>query len=295
MYSQDLRNLAVRFYLQKFHSFRKTANHLGLKKSSIHRWVNRSPFVKRVTRKRKLSKDIMDYVEQMLQQNPFLTLRELRTKVNDKFRKDVSNSGIRVVIKRIGYSRKRSSQVVNTERIIGLRNDYRDKIKDIDYKHVISIDETYFEVSMIPKYGYSKRGERLQCSKSNINRKKFSLLMAITCQGVLDYELHTSNINKIIFANFIKKLQTTNYNFLQMDNVSFHHCKEVKDIMEAKSFLPLFTPPYSPMFNPIEHFFSMLKTKVRKYEGINQNRIQFVIQSFSDTNFNTLYTHCWRQ
>lgn len=49
-----------------------------------------------------------------------------------------------------------------------------------------------------------------------------------------------------------------------MDNLSSHKQPRVKALIEAKECSVLFTPPYSPEFNPIEEAWAKLKDILRR-------------------------------
>lgn len=73
-----------------------------------------------------------------------------------------------------------------------------------------------------------------------------------------------------------------------MDNVSFHHSKRVIEFLEFKNWDVLFTPPYSPVFNPIEGVFSIVKRYYQKFLHI-ENAFKSVtenhIKAFFDGSF----------
>lgn len=49
-----------------------------------------------------------------------------------------------------------------------------------------------------------------------------------------------------------------------IDNASFHKSKKIIELIEAVDCRVLFLPPYSPEFNPIEHFWAHIKNAIRK-------------------------------
>jgi transposase len=51
---------------------------------------------------------------------------------------------------------------------------------------------------------------------------------------------------------------------IMLDNVSFHHSKYVVEYCNHRGWSLLFTPPYSPWFNPIELCFSIIKRRYAK-------------------------------
>ena len=48
-----------------------------------------------------------------------------------------------------------------------------------------------------------------------------------------------------------------------MDNLSVHRSREVRDRMDELSIPYIFSPPYSPDYNPIEMVFSMFKSEMK--------------------------------
>ena len=48
-----------------------------------------------------------------------------------------------------------------------------------------------------------------------------------------------------------------------MDNAKFHHSDIVKSICAERGINILYLPPYSPQLNPIENFFSIVKSKIK--------------------------------
>jgi hypothetical protein len=49
-----------------------------------------------------------------------------------------------------------------------------------------------------------------------------------------------------------------------MDNASFHRTKGVEDMCYEAGVKLLYSPPYSPVLNPIEEFFAELKALIKK-------------------------------
>ena len=48
------------------------------------------------------------------------------------------------------------------------------------------------------------------------------------------------------------------------DNASFHKSLKTREIIEANGHRILFLPPYSPELNPIEGWWAVIKTKIKK-------------------------------
>jgi len=59
-----------------------------------------------------------------------------------------------------------------------------------------------------------------------------------------------------------------------MDNLAVHRSNDVKGRMDELSIGYIYSPPYSPDYNPIESVFSMFKRelKVRRLKAIIEGR-----------------------
>ena len=50
-----------------------------------------------------------------------------------------------------------------------------------------------------------------------------------------------------------------------MDNCSTHHSIKIRNLCRRKGVIILYLPPYSPDYNPIEEFFSVLKAWLKRH------------------------------
>lgn len=146
------------------------------------------------------------------------------------------------------------------------KTNFKKKINSIGIENIISIDETSIHRNTYMDIGWNPKGERLyQWIPRNKMTQKFNILMAISTNGIIEYEIYKNkNINSEIFCNFLKKISKNNpSDAFIMDNVSFHKSLLIKNekLFENKIH---YVPPYSPELNPIEEYFHELKTKVKK-------------------------------
>ena len=56
-----------------------------------------------------------------------------------------------------------------------------------------------------------------------------------------------------------------------LDNVRFHHSKTFINLANTRGWKILYTPPYSPQYNPIELVFSHVKRHFRKTRNIEES------------------------
>jgi transposase len=83
-------------------------------------------------------------------------------------------------------------------------------------------------------------------------------------RGLMTLESGTTND---VFEMFVSDALVPNLHpgdIVVMDNLSSHKQPRVKALIEAKECSVLFTPPYSPEFNPIEEAWAKLKDILRR-------------------------------
>jgi transposase len=93
-----------------------------------------------------------------------------------------------------------------------------------------------------------------------------SALVAISVEEVITYEMIDKSYNSVTFRDFLCRLipqLKEHQKYILMDNVSFHHNREALQLLQENSIRPLFIPPYSPEYNPIEEVFSVVKRRFR--------------------------------
>lgn len=80
----------------------------------------------------------------------------------------------------------------------------------------------------------------------------------MTCQGA---------VNGPIFTGFIRRLapNLSAGDVVVMDNLSVHKSLAARAIIEAAGATVLFTPTYSPEYNPIELWWADLKRGLRRH------------------------------
>jgi transposase len=74
-------------------------------------------------------------------------------------------------------------------------------------------------------------------------------------------------INRSAFETYIEKVLVPELEPVRvviMDNLSSHKGPKDRQVIEAAGASPLYLPPYSPDFNPIENAFAKLKALLRK-------------------------------
>src|SRR5690606_26099192 len=101
--------------------------------------------------------------------------------------------------------------------------------------------------------------------------------------GVVQYEFYHGAVNSERFSQFIKTLPLAGRRLL-MDNVAFHRSRRVQEQLARQSSSALFTPPYTPEYNPGELAFAQIRAKLlapAAFHGSRRVREQPARQSSS--------------
>jgi transposase len=294
MFPEKLVKVALSMY-QKGLSIREIAKLIEVSKSCVHKWLHRpevvSPPPKKVYPKKE---ERVQKVSQCLKENPDMSLRELAACL------DTSKDSVRRALASLGYQKKKVYQVGSHDvhKIASQREAFSKTLKGISYENVISIDETCIYKRMTPTKRWAFKNGRVYLPIQRLESQKYSLIVASTHERIIHAVLTKGAVNKIIFRDFINGIPSKG-NYLLMDNVSFHKSDMVRQAMEKKKFIPLYTSPYSPEWNPVEMYFSYLKRSYRKYyhqRAINiGERIKQITKCIEISTFKAWYEHVWKQ
>lgn len=273
MYSKDFRNIAIDLY-NRFKNYRKVANLLKISTSTIHNWVNTTVQIvkKREFKPRKFFDNIINEIRKFVIQMPICTLNCIRKHLKCECNLITTNKSISKTLKRCNITKKKAY----------FKNLAKDDTKETQFiedynkinknQEIVSIDECYFSENVLPNYGYTDKGKRLYIKRNQLGkRKNRSLLLAISNTGKKKYCIFDGAVNSLRFKYFIEKCNFSNNSIFLIDNVPFHKSKIIKHAFNNKKYNMLFTPPYEPKYNPVEHIFFKIKNNFRKlnYHGID--------------------------
>jgi transposase len=278
MYSLDLRKVACGLY-QKYCSARKVAIILEVSHSSICRWVKNIQR-KHYSRKPKLCSDfVIDTIKTSLSINPFHSIRSLVQKVKEVCNILVSRELIRCAILKIGFTKKKCKHK-------SLSTNIEEKVKEFqkarnhyltEQRIFFSLDETSFGRNGVEVKGYSYKGKPLIVDKPSPRMTTTSSLVIASERCIIKHQEIQGSYNKQLFLQFLMMCPIPPRSVILLDNVKFHHSKEVKEFALQQEWILLYIPPYSPWYNPIEGIFSVLKRHY--YKSLNiKDAFSFVTQ-----------------
>ena len=147
------------------------------------------------------------------------------------------------------------------------RKEFTEKIAMIKEKNLVFIDESGIDDNEFYAYGWAPKGKRLFADRPEFKGKRISIIGALNqgkvgapCvfEGYCNSELFEAYVENMLVP-VLKPGQT-----VILDNASFHKSVKTRKLIENVGCKVLFLPPYSPDFNPTEHFWFAIKHAVRK-------------------------------
>lgn len=136
------------------------------------------------------------------------------------------------------------------------------------------------------RYGRAPRGQRLVEKVLHGNWKTFTFIAALrhdrvtaplVLEGAMNGETFKAWVEQCLAPTLCK------HDIVFLDNVSVHKVDGVEEAIKARGATAIYLPAYSPDFNPIEQFFSKLKSAIRKAASYTLKQAAFTTQHLCKT------------
>ena len=157
-----------------------------------------------------------------------------------------------------------------TERDEEARGAFRERLRGVDPKRLVFVDESSTNVALTPRYGRAPKGERVRGKAPRNWGKNVTLISSITLEGMgasMSIEGSSDTESFGLYMRNILAPRLKAGQIVLMDNLSVHRSKWVRELIEEKGCQLWLLPSYSPDFNPIEEAFSKVKNLLRKMKA----------------------------
>jgi transposase len=146
------------------------------------------------------------------------------------------------------------------------RRSFRRKVKKIEPKRLIFVDETGVTTAMTPSRAWSPRGERAVDSSPGA-WESVTVIAALSLDGVRAPLAFPGSTDTAAFQSYVDQVLVPALHkgdVVVLDNLKPHLAPGVAKAIEqaGASVLPL--PPYSPDYTPIEEMYSKVKEFLRR-------------------------------
>ena len=217
---------------------------------------------------------LLRYIDEEIAKDPFQTCKMLKQFLKDHCSIIASLELIRLGIKKLGYTKKTARYYGIAKNALSLNKTFLKK-RDEYIKsgaRLYSVDETGFgRFSYQRRTGYSKAGEPLMIRKEKACVTSTTALACASSDGWVSRQIFKGGTNRKIFSEFIRSLDLPTGSVILLDNASIHKGDEVFDAFKQKGFIPLYVPPYSPWYNPIEKCFRIVKYSFSTTQNIEKS------------------------
>lgn len=132
---------------------------------------------------------------------------------------------------------------------------------------VVFLDEAVFTFNTFRLKAWSSAYSCIKVNDFAVRVKTQALLAAVTLEeGMFEYAIHPKSIKAEEFQVFLRQLSGRFEGkpfAIFMDNLSVHKTNVSKELFTSLGIMPIFNIPYSPQFNGIESYFSLLKNEYK--------------------------------
>ncbi|MFL9453304.1 MULTISPECIES: IS630 family transposase [Nostocales] len=173
----------------------------------------------------------------------------------------------------------RSSQAA-TPRVQKLRVEYWEKVKEIEPENLVFLDETGVILGLARTHARSQKGTRVYEMKPFYRGAKVTVIGAISLKKVVALMTINNSMDSLAFEGFIEKFllpQLWPGAVVVMDNLPAHKLASIEPMIESVGAKVLCLSPYSPDFNPIELWWSQLKSFLRTFSPTTTEMVDKVI------------------
>lgn len=137
----------------------------------------------------------------------------------------------------------------------------------MSYEDLVFMDETGCQPGQPVEKGWSRQGCRCIGVQTGKRQPRTNVIAAWCNYRFFAASTHLGSTKAIHIIAWLKTHLIPHLRpgqCLVMDNARFHYHPDIADLLASVGCSLLYLPPYSPDFNPIEHSWSWLKSKLRQ-------------------------------
>ncbi|KAL0243363.1 hypothetical protein GEMRC1_005924 [Eukaryota sp. GEM-RC1] len=225
----------------------------------------------------KLQPEDITFIQQVLETDPLLYLREIVSLVKRFCNKTVSISCIHRSLVKIGYSHKRCKMLVKRAKQQLIQNFEVKLAQSVGFilqYQLVFVDEVSLRgEDFVRSCGWSPRGVPISSETKLIEQSQIGTCVAIGRDGYLHSHIKSGHFNRHEFVLFLQDLLRTNIlnscgrtnSIIILDGCRIHNHIDIFEGLRKAGVKYFILPPYCPEQNPIENFFKILKSKLQDY------------------------------
>jgi len=210
------------------------------------------------------------FVEACIERQLDTSLQELQTHFLEATGVHASTTTIWRTLKRLGYTMK----LITVPAIE--QNEYeRIRFKmhigeHYEASQLVFVDESHFNwITLRRSYAWAPCGDRASCREFFVRGARYSILPALSLDGIVHTEVYnhvvTGDNFRLFIAGLLERMQPWPLpnSVIIMDNETIHKVEGIQEMVEECGMHLIYLPVYSPDLNPIEEAFSSIKAWLR--------------------------------
>ena len=176
-----------------------------------------------------------------------------------------------------------------------------ERVRQLDAKNLVFLDESGITTAMTPLYARARRGERAHGSAPG-GWRRLTVLGALSGAGMIAAMSIQAATTTRVFLAFLQSVLIPELRrrhpgaTVLMDNLSAHKPKAVETALTKAGFKLLYLPRYSPDLSPIEPGWSKLKSALRAAEARTRETLEAALapalDSITPADARGWFNHC---
>lgn len=153
---------------------------------------------------------------------------------------------------------------------------------------------------MLRLYGRAEGKNRVYDKVKNKANIKLTLISGLSINGLIAPYEFDGYLDQNIFYYYLKEFlipEMKSGQVLLLDNLSSHKGYLIESLLIEKDIKLIYYPAYSPNLNPIEKYWSILKSYLRKWCGRTKREVQEnltkAIKLIEQTSIISLFKNSW--
>ena len=180
-----------------------------------------------------------------------------------------------------------------------MRCEYWERVKNIDPNNLVFLDEMGVLLGLTRTHARSRYGSRVYDLKPFYRGAKVTVVGAISLNKVIGLMTLNGSMDGEAFKVFIEHFLVPNLwagAVVVMDNLPAHKLAAIKPLIQSAGASVLNLSPYSPDFNPIELWWSQLKSFLRQFSPTTTKMVDVILATALDLvnikHFKNWFTSC---
>lgn len=155
---------------------------------------------------------------------------------------------------------------------------YWRRVRGMNHRRFIFLDESAVNTAMTPTHGRAPVGERVVDSAPRNYGEQTSIVGALSFgRGLLAVMTLAGAVDTLAFDAYLTRVLAPRLrkgDVVVLDNLNVHKASQVEAAAEGRGAQVIWLPPYSPDFSPIEQCWSKIKTLLRAAKARTREELE---------------------